>query len=590
MNKRTRYFFICLLMVASVQAFIEKGLLAQSSADSVIFRAMHDEIERSMHDLEYRDYAKPCYIGFELNNHFEYVIHAELGAIFRSDTLSNRGWSYRLIVGTYEINDENFRGQSNDNNMSMGDLADVFPVENNYWGLRRSIWMKTNDIYLRAGVNHREKLKLIEQGKISKESLTIHDFTRSTPVEISIDRKTDDPSLDVLKEKVRRLSEAYYSNRPNIDYSTASLSYNKNDVYYQNSEGTRFKIPQDLLSLNVTLKKETGNYDFNVRTLSVIAESFDELPSLEQLQQDVEKLVEDFRKKADAIIPENEYTGPVLLVGRIASETLLDNLFDADHSLYAERNDLVVNTQGDVFFEEIQNEWQSKMGKRILPDSTDIMALPALNEFNGVKLMGNYPIDSDGIIPPDSIKLVEDGKLLAMLCSRTPTSVTDISNGHYQFYFTSNGLAHFHGPSVIRIQANKAFSLEGLRQKLIDYAKKEGYDFAYIIRSIPSETANMPYNFYRINVETGEEQLMKNVSLERFIETSEMRKIAFSRDIMVLNTLMNGNRFAIINPNGLPVSYIGPNAIFVEEMNINVVKDLGKLHTAGDYITNPLKR
>jgi hypothetical protein len=560
------------------------------SDDQVIFKAMQDEIDRSMTELEYRDYASPCFISFELTDRFEYFVHAELGAVYRSDTLSSRGWSYRLIVGTYEINDENFQGQNQINNFGMGELANVFPLEDDYWGLRRSIWMKTNDIYLRAGSNHREKMKLVEQGKISSETLTIKDFTRSEPVEMMINRNANDPDLEAYERKVGLLSESYYHYPQDIDYSTATLSWQKNDIYYQSSEGTRFLIPKDLLSLSISLKKETVNNEFTSRTLSVMAESAEDLPSLESLEQDVEKLVESIRNEEEAIVPENDYTGPVLLIGRIAAETILMNLFDSEHSLYAERNDLVVNSQGDVYFEEIDNEWQSKMGKRILPDSLDIMALPTLKEHSGLKLMGSYPIDSDGIIPPDSISLVEDGLLVSMLSSRTPTSVTDSSNGHYPYYFSSGGLSHFKGPSVIRLLANQNSQIETLRQKLVDFARDEGYDYAYIIKSIPSATSIMPYNFYRVNVETGEEQLLKNLTFERFIEASGMRKIAFSNDTVVLNILFKGNRFSNSNPTGLPVSYIGPSAIFVEEMNINVIKDLGKLHTASDYITNPLKR
>jgi len=588
MNK-TRFIKLSMLVFFGIQLIFNLKISGQTG-DQVIFKAMEDEIDRSMTELEYRDYASPCYISFEVVDHFEYYVQAELGAIFRSDTLSSRGWSYRLIVGTYEINDENFRGQNQVNNFGMGELADVFPVENDYWGLRRSIWMKTNDIYLRAGSNHREKMKLIEQGKISEESLTIHDFTRSEPVEIIINRNTADPDLNTLGNKASLLSETYYKYPEDINYSTASLSWNKNDIYYQNSEGTRFKIPKDLISLRVTLRKETENNDFTSRTLSVIAGSPEELPSLELIQEDLDNLVESMRNEEEAIEPENDYTGPVLLVGQIAAETILYNLFHSDHSLYAERNNLVLNSQGDIYFEEIKNEWQSKIGKRILPDSIDVFALPALKKFNGIKLMGSYPIDSDGIIPPDSILLVEDGNLASMLSSRTPTSVSDTSNGHYPYYYTNGGISHFKGPSVLRIQANQASGNAELKQHLLDFARQEGYDYAFIIRSIPSETAIMPYHFYRVDVETGEEQLLKNVTFEKFIESSGMRNMAFNNDTLVFNTLFKGNRFSNHNPSGLPVSYIGPSAFFAEEMNINVIKDLGKLHTAGDFITNPLKR
>jgi hypothetical protein len=62
-----------------------------------------------MNNLEYRDFEKPCYINFKIINHFDYLINAELGSLFQVDSMKSRGWSNRLIVGNYKLNDEKFQ-------------------------------------------------------------------------------------------------------------------------------------------------------------------------------------------------------------------------------------------------------------------------------------------------------------------------------------------------------------------------------------------------------------------------------------------------------------------------------------------------
>jgi hypothetical protein len=576
--------FICFHLAFDIHS------IAQND-DSIVFRAIEDEIKRNMNNLEYRDFEKPCYINFKIINHFDYLIYTELGSLFQVDSMKSRGWSNRLIVGNYKLNDENFSYPYAGEKRGVGELAEVFPIEgSDYWGLRRSMWMKLNDIYLTAGESHRQKLKLIDEGKIKENDLILDDFTPSEQVELFVERESVKFGVDKLTELVKKLSRTYYEFNDFLDYSTASLQYSKNDIYFLDSEGSRYKLPKDILSLTVKIEKKQNTNKLIERELTLIAEAPDQLPDYGLIQKDITKLVEDFKRYEKAKDLNQDYSGPVLLLGRVAAETLLDNLFNSNHSLTAERNRLVLDYEGNVFFEEIQNDWQSKVGTRILPDSLDIRVLPTLKSFNNTRLLGSYPIDAEGIIPPDSLSLVEDGILKSMLSSRTPTSVSKASNGHASHYFYNGRISSSKGPSVVRVQANISTEQDSLKQIFINFAKGEGYQYAYIIKSIPSGISIMPYNIYSIDLKTGEEQPIKNAMLNSEISASNMRKLILSNDTMVINTLMNSDYFNRSQSTGQPVSYIGPSAIFVEEMSISSIKENTKLHTAEDYISNPLKR
>jgi hypothetical protein len=589
MNKTSRYSILSLLCIAVVQ-FVFLSRINGQTADKVVFSAMQHEIKRSMDQLQYLDYAKPCYISFTVIDRSDFFLRAELGSVFQFDTLSSKSWSTRLIVGSYEINDENFLFSDNSQNMRVASIPEEFPLENNYTGLRQSIWLRLDDIYAKAAKNHHEKRKLIDEGKVSPEMLSLPDFAQAKQNQIFIEREHASATYEDLKQKVRFLSNAYFHYPKDIDHSAATLQYNKNTIYFESSEGTRFSLPKDLLSLSVTLTKNPDKKEAVTRTLSVIAATPNQIPSAKALQNEVEKLIDDFGREQEATVPQSSYSGPVLLIGRIAAETLLHNLFDQEHSLVAVRNNMVVEQMGDIYFEEVANKWQKRVGERILPDGLNITALPTATHYAGVPLLGGYPVDSEGVCPPDSIVLVKNGILHSMLSSRTPTSVTDSSNGHYPYYFLTGGLSQMKGPSVLKLLAKKSFAIDDLISNLIALAKEDGLDYAYIVKTIPSDLSIMPYNFYRINVASGEQELMKNLSIDRSVAYSKLRKIDFSNDTMVLSTLFDANPYFNDGSSGIPVSYIGPSAVLLEEMKVQLQTNPGLLHSEEDYISNPLKR
>ncbi|MCB2220972.1 MAG: hypothetical protein KQI35_11300 [Bacteroidetes bacterium] len=580
---RNKTCFITLIVVLLLTGIDD--LSAQTGNDTILFNAMHDEIDRGMEQLSYKDYAKPCYISYELNDSKSLNIQASLGSIVSSDTSFSRGWSFRLIVGSFEINDENFRGQNQQGSNGMGGAPQIFPIENDYYGIRRGFWLNSNDIYLRAGANHREKLNLIEKGKIKAEALEINDFSRSEPVEMMLPGKFTKPDIDKLEKKVAALSDAFYR-YPELDFSSASLSFHQNIVYFINSEGTRFRLPLNLARLSVSVSREIDVNKTIYSSFSMMAASPEEFPSNDTLKLEIEKLVADIKANESAESMEDDYTGPVLFIGPIAAEVLMDNLFDYDKSLYAERNDLVVDYNGDVYFAEIENEWQSKMDKKILPDGISISAKPHLKSWNGKPIMGSYPIDSEGIIPPDSIQLVKNGVLKNMLCSRTPTSLTNQSNGHYPYTFSYGNIGHTRAPSVIQITNENGADEIDLKKELMDMATDEGLDYAIIVRSIPSEIADMPYNYYKVDLETGEEILLDNISVAANIEVNDMKKIKLGNKIGAVNSGLSSATGSYSSGN--ITSYIGPMTLLVEELDVNAVKERDKIHTAGDEISNPL--
>lgn len=592
MLHKNKYIAISLFLISSLlSTYSIKG---QIISDSIIFRSMNDEISRSMTDFKYKDYDKPCYISYELINAYSLLIHGEIGAIFSVDSSVSRGWSYRLIVGDYKINDENFSGQNqntNYGNNGFGGMGNLFPVDDNYYGIRRAFWVSSNDIYLRAAANHKEKLKLIKDGKISTESLNYDDFSTTPQVNISKHRTNKSISLETLVSKVKSLSNLYFEYQ-GLSYSSANIEIKRNDLNYVSSEGSIITFPMDLAILSVSLMKKNDENEELYNSLSIMALTPEDFPSKEELKPEIKLLADNLEALVVAEELKYEYTGPVLFCGQITANILMENLFDYDRSLFAERNDLIVNESGEVFYDEIVNEWQSKVGRKILPTGLNLTAKPRLETWQGKHLFGSFLVDSEGVVPPDSIVLVVDGKLVGFLSSRTPTSVSNNSNGHKRYSYSYAGLGHYSGPSVTIVESTECKTISELKSELIKVAEDEGLDYAIIVRNLESEIADMPFNYYKVDLKSGEETLLGNIEFTSTIESSAMKKIRFSTEVIVTNTLFN----SYISPsgsgssNGLMTSYIGPKAMLVNDFRLNISTKKDLIHIEKDNITNPLER
>lgn len=583
-----------ILLLTAPASFSQSG----AETDSIIFTALKDEINRSMTELNYKDLAKPCYIDFQYSREKTLKVSAELGALMYIDSTRNTGWSYRFIVGSYDINDENFQSPNNKPGNDIFTSMQAFPLEADYFGIRRAFWLVTNDIYKSAGSNYKEKMKLIESGKIAREMLSLPDFSAAPQVSLFIKRATDELNIDQIRDAVKGLSAAFYK-YPSIDWSGAAMVYYKNDIYFQNSEGTRFSIPFDIAAITVTMAKENKNKEKVTRSMTTFSKNPGNLPPGTALEDDLKLLAGLMDSLTVDRSLESDYQGPVMFSGDITTEILLDNLFEETHSLVAERNNLVVNQAGNIYFETINNKWQDQAGKRILPEGITIIDTPALKNYLGTDLLGNFPIDRDGVVPPDSVVLVENGTLKSMFGSRTPTSVTRNSNGHSRHYYNFlGGISYMPGPSVLQVSSSSNPGYESMKKMLLDAAKQESLDFAIIVRSPDAKVSRMPYIIYKVAVETGKEEVVNNVEFDSFIDLPEMKKLVLGGNGFLYNGLWheyeNSRFYGMRSPgtndiSGFPVSVIGPEYLIVNDMKVTTTRQEDMLHSAGDEISNPLK-
>ncbi len=161
---------INLKTISSILLFIlSYQLYSQIEYKEVFFEAMKDEMQRNIESLSYKDFDPPFYISYTIGDYKVYNAKASLGALYYSLEDVSRSWSARVMVGNYEINDENYiehpRYRSND--------IEYFniPLEDDYNGIRRSLWISANNIYKSAASKYKNKIEAIEKKQSSKKCI-----------------------------------------------------------------------------------------------------------------------------------------------------------------------------------------------------------------------------------------------------------------------------------------------------------------------------------------------------------------------------------------------------------------------------------
>lgn len=275
-------------------------------------------------------------------------------------------------------------------------------------------------------------------------------------------------------------------------------------------------------------------------------------------------------KNANSPKFEEEYTGPVLLTGPSVAGIFSSVLFAGEESLIARNN--IAPLKGFQFNHELK-PMDGKIGKAVLHESVTVKVKPKLKSFDGTDLLGSFEVDDEGIIPPDELVVVERGILKTILNDRTITQPSQTANG-----FSA-------GPGVFEVSIAQKNSAETLKEKLIEQAKKEGLDYAIIVRD-PSGFGIGLLNVYRVSVADGKEELLQNAMMNQSNLKTLKRILGASENYKAYNispAFIDGG----FNSGSALMSAIVPEAVLIEEMQI-MPFSMPSLKEE-EYVSNPLK-
>ncbi len=280
---------------------------------------------------------------------------------------------------------------------------------------------------------------------------------------------------------------------------------------------------------------------------------------------------------------EKAYTGPVLFEGDAARDLLLTNIVAR---LAAHREDVLGGADVASLLGGVKRSGlKDRLNTRILPANISVIDDPTYSR-HGKKMLGSYSADEEAVVPDAPLKLIDNGFLKTLYMTRTPTKEIRETNGHAR---SNEGIPvgtgeSEAGPGVVIIKDTKALSEDTLRERLFQYAKDDGYDYAMVCRSFGTTSdliaggdfgfadilerskAIQPALLYKV-YRDGREELTRGGEIA-FPSTRDLREIATSQDTIVYNTLAPAGGGLFSFGATIPMTLIGPSQILSPELEI----------------------
>jgi TldD protein len=535
------------LVVILVSAFLLALSYGQTPAvPNNVLRAMSDELQRSVTELQFKDLEKPYFIQYVILDREQYQAEATFGALSASKKDRTRMLQAMVRVGDYDFDNSEFIAQGFQ--PQAGVLATTV-IDDDYDGIRHSLWLATDAAY-KQSVEQLARKRAFVQNKVRDEQ--IPDFSMENPV-TSVDSEFHLAFDRAVWEKQLREWSAIFKQFPAIQESSVSLRALVINKYLVNSEGTRTLQPSTIVTVQVEARTEAEDGMRLSHSIPFNAASFGQLPSKQTVDDAIHRLATDLTALRSAPIFNKDYSGPVLLTGQASAEMFARVLAP---NLSGQRLPLSEREQGATNFSELVE----RLNRPVLPAFISVFDDPAQRQIGNQQLIGHYQVDDQGV-PAQRVSLIEEGVLRTLLMSRKPTKEMPRSNGHGRSGFPGRETAQI---GNLFIQASDGKTYDELRQELIKSCKREQLQFCLIIKALGPDGRSpigVPVLTYKVYVDDGHEELVRGASASA-IPIRSLRQIeAVGNDTFV------ANRLSGIAEVPTPTSIVAPS-VLLEEMDL----------------------
>jgi len=529
---------LCLLSVAC-------PLWAQ---DDVVIKAMRDELDRSMKQLQLENLEKPYFISFRVVDSDRTNVSASFGALSDSSENRSRTLTVEVRVGDYKLDNTNFFSM----NFDPSAMVRIFngttqlPADDDYKELRRQIWLATDATYKKA-VEDLSRKRAALQNKVSSDETP--DFTKENPASTTVDGQV--VKVDRAKwESMARSLSGLFRQMPDVYTSNVRFSASNTYIRYLNSDGTSYTLRQPRVTFEASAATQAGDGTPLNDFVWLYGRSVAELPSADKLTSQVHALGQRLKDLRAASTIEN-YNGPVLVEGDAAPQ-LLEREFLPN--LLGWRRTLMDGASSSQQGGQAENPFIDKIGARVLPDFLSVTDNPTLSEYNNVPLAGWCKVDEEGI-PARESKLVEDGVLKTLLVSRDPVRGIEHSTGSRH-----GGQAM---PSNIFVTTKNGLSDAELRAKFLDLVKQRNKEFGIVVRRMRGSAA--PVLAFKVFPD-GREELIHGMQFSELNAAAFKEIVAVSKQQNVLSVEYRPQRsrgmFSYGNESYMPVTLVVPSFLF----------------------------
>jgi predicted Zn-dependent protease len=486
--------FLAAVLVAACPGLSGQTASQPTRADAEkdpVLKAMLTELDRSKSQLQLKDFAKPFFIQYRVEEVDNFVTKAVFGASEGSQRNRARVVRVTVRVGDYKSDSSGGRGDG---------AFQMAALDNDPIAIRSVLWSATDQAYKNALAEFAQKQAALKQVETPPQA---DDFSKETPV-ISLAEplrlKVDEAAWEA---RVARDSGLYRTDatvrdgQRDVHYSAASFTARVTTTWLVNSEGTIVRKSASGYQESFAVGTQAADGMRLDRSNSTTGTTLKDLDSPAAFEKKAVAMIASLTDLRKAPLVEEEYHGPVLLSADSSADTML-TLVASGVTATRPRLGTEARTNGP---------FASSYHARILPDFLDVVDDPGLKSYDGKGLVGAYDVDDEGV-PAQAVKLVTDGKLENYLIGREPVRDFPKSNGH--------GRASLVGPSrssigVFKVTAKDGLTDEELNAKLLSLARDRGLKNVYYVATMGGKLT--PRLLYRVDLD-GKRELVRGAMLE----------------------------------------------------------------------------
>jgi predicted Zn-dependent protease len=500
-------------MSASAQA-APQPTRADAEKDPVL-KAMLTELDRSKSDLQLKDFQKPFFIQYRIEEIRGFETRAEFGATSSSRHTHARVARVSVRIGDYKT----------DSSGAQGDGAlQLAALDNDPIALRSALWAATDQAYKSALAAYAQKQAALKQVETPPQA---DDFSKESPVISLAEPLKLNVDEQAWEARVARDSGLYRTDatvkdsQRDVQLSTGIFSARVTTTWLVTSEGAIVRKSAAGYEESVSVGTQAADgmrLDLSSASVGVTLKDLD---TPEAFEKRALKLIASLASLRKAPVVEEEYHGPVLLSSNAGAYTI-NSLLVSGITATRPRMGTEARTNGPL---------ASSYHARVLPDFIDVVDDPSLKSYDGKGLVGAYDVDDEGV-PAQAVKLVVAGKLENYLIGREPVRDFPLSNGHGRA-----GLATPSKPSigVLQVTAKDGLTDEALNSKLLSLAKDRGLKNVYFVSSMSGKLT--PHMLYRVSLD-GKRELVRGADLSDLdLRALRSNVEAAGKDLHVTNYL-----------------------------------------------------
>lgn len=495
------------------------------SADPVL-QAMREELERSKAQLHMENVVAPYYIEYRVWDVDQYDAEAAFGALREEQRYHAR--SMRVIVRVGDYTQDSFWGPG------MG-AVNLAPVDNDPQALRWQLWLATDQAYKAASEALAAKQSLLRQYASPQP---FDDFARA-PILQSI------APLAVLAfepqgwNQMLERATALFRTNSKLESLTARVRFRAINRYFVNTEGSFTRSGESVYFLGTAGSTQAEDGMRLERSPYYVTATPQELPTPEQYQADVAKMIDTLEKLREAPVVAEDYRGPILFAPDAAAD-LVEGMVGSNVLGVRPKPGDSARTTG---------KYSADYHGRVLPAFLSVIDDPTMKTFAGKTLVGHYEADDEGV-RATRVPVIQDGQLMNYLLGRQPIRDFPESNGHGRA-----APAQVPMPTMgnLLLESKQTFSPEELKKKLIELCRQEGKPFGYLVETLGGPDY-APRLLYRVYEKDGHEELVRGA------EFDELDARALRNDLIAA-----GNDSLVNNREGaIPTTVISPSLLFDE--------------------------